>query len=327
MDVSFEDFKVSWLDPIISGNPTTVQLGQRFAHKIVSQWLDIDEESLDVTYCDGSGDGGIDVAVLDRAGPVNADEEPEGDTWYLVQSKYGSAFAGTGTLLAEGQKLIETLDGKRANLSSLVTGMLEKLTNFRASASERDQICLVYATVDPLTPEQQRTLDYVRAMGRDKLGALFDVSAISVRTIYDDQAEETELATRQHVTFGLNGHLTQAGDDLLVGSVSLTDLYAFMKTYRTRTGTLDQLYEKNVRRFLGGRVKVNKGIQTTLREAPEKFGLFNNGITITVSDFNIAGSGTYNLVQPYIVNGCQTTRSIWEVLSNKLGAGGSGNNP
>src|SRR5262249_6575023 len=70
-----------------------------------------------------------------------------------------------------------------------------------------------------------------------------------------------------------------------------------------------------------------KGIQTTLREAPEKFGLFNNGITITVSDFNSARSGTYNLVEPYVVNGCQTTRSIWEVLSSKLDAGGSGANP
>jgi hypothetical protein len=164
-------------------------------------------------------------------------------------------------------------------------------------------------------------------MGRDKLGALFDVNAISVRTIYDDQAEETELARRRHLTFELNGHLTQAGTDLLVGSVSLTDLYAFLKAYRTSTGTLDQLYEKNVRRFLGGRVKINKGIQTTLREAPEKFGLFNNGITITVSAFNIEGSGTYSLVEPYVVNGCQTTRSIWEVLSNKLDAGGSSNNP
>jgi hypothetical protein len=327
MDVSFDDFKASWLESVTAGNPTTVQLGQGFAHKIVSQWLDIDDDSLDVTYCDGSGDGGIDIAVLDRAGPISADEEPEGDTWYLVQSKFGSAFAGTGTLLAEGQKLIETLDGNRTNLSSLTRGVLEKLRNFRASATERDQICLVYATVDPLTPEQQRTLDYVRAMGRDKLGALFDVSAISVRTIYDDQAEETELARRRHLTFGFNGHLTQAGNDLLVGSVSLTDLYSFLKAYRTRTGTLDQLYEKNIRRFLGGRIKVNKGIQTTLREAPEKFGLFNNGITITVSDFNIAGSGTYDLVEPYVVNGCQTTRSIWEVLSSKLDAGGSGTNP
>ncbi len=322
--VSFEQFKSEWLTEIAAGSPSTVQVGQRFANKIVSQWLDIDDESLDVTYCDGAGDGGIDIAVLERAGPVSADEEPDGDTWYLVQSKYGSAFAGTGTLLVEGQKVIETLDRQRTNLSSLASGLLEKLTNFRASATEHDQIRLVYATVDPLTPDQQGSLDYVRAMGRDKLGPLFDVSAISVRNIYDSQAEEAELAMRRHLTFALNGHLAQAGSDLLVGSVSLTDLYTFLKAYRTRVGTLDQLYEKNVRRFLGGRVKVNKGMQTTLRQEPEKFGLFNNGITITVSDFKIAGSGSYDLTEPYVVNGCQTTRSIWEVLSSKLDAGGSG---
>ncbi len=150
MNVSFDDFRASWLEPVTSGNPTTVQLAQRFTHKIVSQWLDIDEESLDVTYCDGSGDGGIDIAVLERAGVASSDEEPEGDTWYLVQSKFGSAFSGTGTLLVEGQKVIETLEGKRTNLSSLAQGMLEKLTNFRGSATDHDQICLVYATVDPL---------------------------------------------------------------------------------------------------------------------------------------------------------------------------------
>lgn len=140
MDVTFNDFRASWLESIAVGNPTTVQVGQRFANKIVSQWLDLDDESLDVTYCDGSGDGGIDVAVLERAGPTDVDEDPEGDTWYLVQSKYGAAFAGTGTLLTEGQKLIETLDGRRTNLSSLASSILEKLTNFRASATQRDQI-------------------------------------------------------------------------------------------------------------------------------------------------------------------------------------------
>jgi hypothetical protein len=67
-------------------------------------------------------------------------------------------------------------------------------------------------------------------------------------------------------------------------------------------------------------------MQTTLREEPEKFGLFNNGITITVSDFNITGSGSYSLVEPYVVNGCQTTRTIWEVMSAKLDAGGGGGN-
>ena len=43
VDVSFDDFKSSWLEFVTEGAPTTVQLGQRFANKIISQWLDIDE--------------------------------------------------------------------------------------------------------------------------------------------------------------------------------------------------------------------------------------------------------------------------------------------
>jgi hypothetical protein len=326
MEVAFELFKSAWLESIVEGAPSTVQLGQRFAHKVVSQWLDLDDESLDATYCDGAGDGGIDIAVLERGGPVAADEESEGDTWYLIQSKYGAAFAGDGTLLTEGKKLIDTLDGQRTNLSSISSALLEKLGTFRASATEQDQIRLVYATVEPLTDDQQRTLELVRAMGRAKLGNLFDVDAISVRTVFDNQAEEAELAHRRRLTFDLSGHLAQAGNDLLVGSVSLLDLYSFLKSYRTRTGNLDQLFEKNVRRFLGGKVKVNKGMQATLREAPEKFGLFNNGITITVSDFEFASAGSFRLIEPYVVNGCQTTRTVWEVLSSRLDAGGNGQN-
>jgi hypothetical protein len=320
---SFEDFRESWLDSVREGTPTAVQLGHRFAHKIVSQWLDLDEESLEVFYCDGSGDGGIDIAVLERAGPTSADEQPDGDTWYLIQSKYGSAFSGDVTLLAEGKKVIDTLDGKR-QLSSLSDALLEKLTNFRKAATEHDQIRLVYATIDPLTPDQQSTLDDVRAMGRSRLGTLFEIGAVSIRTIYDNQMEEAELSARRQLTVRLDGHLAEAGSNLLVGSVSLIALHAFLKAYRSQTGNLDQLFEKNVRRFLGGRVKVNKGMQVTLREKPEQFGLFNNGITVTVSDFRVVGHGAYELVEPYVVNGCQTTRTIWEVLSNRLDAGGSG---
>lgn len=325
--VDFEQYKAAWMEPIVEGNPSTVLLGQRFAHKIISQWLDMDDESIEATFCDGSGDGGIDIAVLERANvSTNSDDAPEGDIWYLVQSKYGSAFSGSGTLLNEAQKLIDTLMGNRRNLSSLSANILEKINNFRVSSTEKDEIRLVYATVDPLTQNELNTLDSVRAMGRNKLGSQFDAVAISVRTIYDSQAAETEIAQQRHLKYNLNGHLTQAGSDLLVGSVSLTDLYNFLKSYRDRTGTLDQLYEKNVRRFLGGRVKVNKGMQNTLKEEPEKFGLFNNGITITVSDFSISGTGSYNLTEPYVVNGCQTTRTIWEVLSTKLDSGGNGAN-
>ena len=105
----------------------------------------------------------------------------------------------------------------------------------------------------------------------------------------------------------------------------LEELYKFLCAYRGETGELDRIYEKNVRRYLGGRRRVNASIRVTLEEKPERFGLFNNGITI-VSNKVEATDGVLDLTTPYIVNGCQTTRTIWDVLSRKLAAGGTGGN-
>jgi hypothetical protein len=83
----------------------------------------------------------------------------------------------------------------------------------------------------------------------------------------------------------LKTNLVESGPNLLVGSTPLITLFNFLKLYKKTNQDLDQIYERNVRRFLGGRGKVNKAMQTTLRKNPEQFGLFNNGITITVTNF------------------------------------------
>ncbi len=324
--ITYEDFREIWLEDVQAGNPSTVKLGQRFAEKIVSHWLDADETALDIVYCDGAGDGGIDIAVLERGSSATDEDVALGDVWYLIQSKYGRAFAGTETLLVEAQKVIDTLEGRR-NLSSLASGLLERITNFRNGASASDQIRLVFATIDPLSEAEKRALEDIRAMGRKRLGGIFDVFAISLRTIFDRLADEAELAARRRLTVPLCGNLVEAGDELLVGSVSLVDLYDFLKEYRARSSDLDQLFEKNVRRFLGGKVKVNKGMQQTLRDAPERFGLYNNGITVVVSAYEKREGGAFDLVEPYVVNGCQTTRTIWEVCYSRFDTGGTGENP
>lgn len=323
--VSFEQFREEWLQDIREGNPSTTELGHRFATKLVTQWREIGDVADDIVYCDGAGDGGIDIALLDRGedGDADAENAADGDTWYLVQSKYGKAFHGNNTLLTEGQKVIDTLDGKRTNLNSFAEGLLERLIQFRRQATERDKIVLVYATEEPLNEDQKRAMNDVRSIGRARLGPLFDVESVSIETIYQ---RALEAATPEQIRIPIRGKLTPSGDDLLVGSVSLLDLYAFLKAYRDQTQDLDQLYEKNVRRFLGSRGKVNRKIQETLQEYPERFGLYNNGITIVVTHFEQAGDQT-TLIEPYIVNGCQTTRTIWEVFHKRLEAGGSGLDP
>ena len=115
-EVSFEQFRHEWMSDVQAGNPSTVMLGNRFAHKILTQWLDVDAETEDPVYCDGSGDGGIDIAYLHRkeaadGGGSDGDTQAMGDTWYLVQSKYGSAFKGVTTLIEESQKVVDSLDG------------------------------------------------------------------------------------------------------------------------------------------------------------------------------------------------------------------------
>jgi len=75
-----------------------------------------------------------------------------------------------------------------------------------------------------------------------------------------------------------------------------------------------RLLEQNVRTFLQARTKVNRGIIETLREAPEMFFAYNNGLTATASavefDETENGLAIRSFRDLQIVNGGQTTASI-----------------
>lgn len=80
-----------------------------------------------------------------------------------------------------------------------------------------------------------------------------------------------------------------------------------------------KLMEANVRSFLSTRGKVNKGIRGTLRNNPEHFVAFNNGITATATGMRLLSdksseNSSFSIQQIdnlQIVNGGQTTASIF----------------
>lgn len=77
-----------------------------------------------------------------------------------------------------------------------------------------------------------------------------------------------------------------------------------------------RLLEANVRSFLSVTGKVNKGIRDTLRNDPEHFMAYNNGIVIVTDEAKLGtdSSGTEGLLWlkgMQIVNGGQTTASIY----------------
>jgi len=90
------------------------------------------------------------------------------------------------------------------------------------------------------------------------------------------------------------------------GSV-LADLYADWKI---------RLLERNVRVFLSHRPKVNQGIRDTIREEPDMFCAYNNGITVyaqnvKMSDLGDGRRGISQVMDFQIVNGGQTTASLY----------------
>lgn len=81
------------------------------------------------------------------------------------------------------------------------------------------------------------------------------------------------------------------------------------------------LLEKNVRTFLQFKGKVNKGIRKTLRDEPDMFFSYNNGISTTASEIEVKNiDGVEYITRLYdwqIVNGGQTTASIAASLNDR----------
>jgi hypothetical protein len=316
--IAFSEFERQWLEEIIAGDPSTTELGHRFAQKLLRDWLEIESSTAEIILCDGAGDGGIDAAIFVKE---DIPEGIEGDTWMLVQSKYGSSYTGAETISAEAQKLFATLEGKRERLSSLSGELVDRLRNFLRNCGPKDRLDYVLATNSNLTTEEQEYLANIKTLGRAKFGELFDVDSVSIETIYKKLAEEDALGPEK-LSVNLRTTVTSSGDILFIGATELRDLFKFMQDYKAGSGDLDLLYEKNVRKFLGNKRKVNKGIERTLEGHPERFGLYNNGITLVAEEVDQISNGEFTLKNPFIVNGCQTTRSIWSVLQRRLNSGG-----
>ena len=84
----------------------------------------------------------------------------------------------------------------------------------------------------------------------------------------------------------------------------------------------DRLLEKNVRSFLQVKGNVNKGIRDTLRNEPDMFLAYNNGISVTAEGVEIVrdenGKPSIKKIRDMqIVNGGQTTASIFNAKRDK----------
>lgn len=103
----------------------------------------------------------------------------------------------------------------------------------------------------------------------------------------------------------------------------VTPIYELYKMLKAAEKKGYSIFEKNIREYLGPN-SVNNGIVETLKSKSERknFMYYNNGITIVCQEMKPSSQDTSSglrvlpLVNPQIVNGCQTVNSIKAVLEN-----------
>lgn len=102
---------------------------------------------------------------------------------------------------------------------------------------------------------------------------------------------------------------------------SLANEYNIENDDKIKGKVLDtSLLYDNVRGYLG-ETSFNSNIQKTLREEPEKFFMFNNGLTFITADLNVQEQNAktkyrFSLKGFQLVNGGQTIRSIYSYLNS-----------
>lgn len=92
-------------------------------------------------------------------------------------------------------------------------------------------------------------------------------------------------------------------ENTILGILKLRELTEFIIKNR------DYVFESNIRQWMQFKTTVNKGLRDTLKNSPNNFFYYNNGITIVVNDFH-EHDNILVLYAPQIVNGAQTSNSI-----------------
>ena len=273
-----------------------------------------DEEALDCIV-EGSGDFGIDALHFEDPGQREI-------AVVIVQGKYHQSLKGVRAFPENGiAKMIEAVgalfDPDRAlTVNQRLHSRVEEVRSFVAEGAIPRVVAIAANNGKRWSRQAQERIDAAAAGGFDKQVEWQHVGPGALLTMLRQQMPIDE-------TLRLAGAATVEAFDfrrVLIGRCSVGELARLTDEHG------DQLFEKNIRRYLGlAGNRVNEGMADTLRKADQRrnFYFYNNGVTMTCSKFR------HNALQQrdwkvqvndlQVVNGGQTARTVQRVAAEANG--------
>ncbi len=279
-----------------------------FVFLVAKTVLDLDDEAVLDGIVDGGNDFGVDALYGE---PLDNGEIQV----FLVQGKYKRNLRGDSAFPETGiAKLIEAVSvlfdpEKNITLNPHLRERVEEIRSFVREGAIPRVVSIAANNGTRWSQEAQQRIDNAsEGFGRQ------------VEWRHEGSSELLELMQAERP---ISAALQLSGQAMvesfgfrraLVGRVRVSELARLANDHG------DRLFEKNIRRYLGlDGNRVNEAIAATLRKKQEQsnFYFYNNGITITCSQFRHNALQDQNwqvqLTDLQIVNGGQTTRTVQEI--------------
>lgn len=291
---SYHDGIIDWVESQAGENAPTTVLGSVFCQWCLENVFDLStDEALDAQEVGGAFDHGIDAFITSQDNNL-----------IVVQTKYGTAHSfSQATKFHYDMERILKNKVREFDANDVAYRIIVNIQD----AYQKDRAVKFYyitsSTFSELDASKIKQMD-----GYNENYYFYDLPAIAdllerkqedIPATLKDRWLTLNLSTREILKFA---------DTTAVIAVRLVDMHKFVEQ-----GGND-LFVSNVRQYL--RTKINTGIRDTIIKSPEHFWLYNNGITIVCDDF-LEENFRIKIKTPQIVNGCQTAKSIWEVLSKR----------
>ena len=259
-----------------------------------------------VLKCDGAYDCGIDASFV------------ENDTISIIQTKYLNSNS------------VEAISGFLAQIQHIIVDGLDKdakndLKDIYNHILQLNNIDIYYVTNDSIAVNDWKIIirnvkEVEKVIKDSNQNKRVKIRILDINNIEDFIDESRSIVPKKfqgtRMKLILERYFENKENNTIIAEVSLKSLATFINKKEKF------LFYSNIRNFLGKRNKVNKEIEKTYNDDPKKFWFYNNGITIVCDKYDdikpLKNGGASMIIEtPQIVNGCQTSSTIYSLWKNQ----------
>ena len=218
-------------------------------------------------------------------------------------------------VLSKGKRALELVIDKKISSLDKASAIYDYLDSAYSRIKTHEFVLNLYTNLivpDDIRPEE--TVDYNGATYGIKV---FDLQSIAAKL--NDSESLSKIILRERFGSDFNAVKVSSTDDF---DIYMTSVNGPMLAELYKEDSV-RLLESNVRSYLKKTSRVNKGIYATVKDYPEEFAAYNNGLATVATEAEVVKVTDCfyqikTLTNWQIVNGGQTTATLYECSKDKL---------